>query len=110
MIPPDEPAPTREELRTASLTQNPAFYRKPHLKIRSDAEIWIMSLSSGMVVFLGTLALQWIIYDRFLHEDGLRLVGSVISDYRVTSAGEYCADEPSYSQRTANDCVLLGKL
>jgi hypothetical protein len=79
MIPPDKPAPTREELRATSLIQNPAFLRKPDLKIRSDAEIWIMSLSSGVVVFLGALALQWIIYDRFLHEDGLRLVGSIIS-------------------------------
>jgi len=63
----------------ARLVQNVAFLRKPDLRIRSDVWIWAMSLSSGLVVFLGTLGLQWIIYDRFLHEDGLRLVGSIIS-------------------------------
>ncbi len=79
MIPPVDPAPTREELSAANLIRKPEFVRKPDLKIRSDSEILIMSLASGLVIFLGALAIQWIIYDRFLHQDGLRLVGSVIA-------------------------------
>jgi hypothetical protein len=79
MIPSDIPAPTTERRSSANLLENPGFIRKPDLKIRSDAEIWLASLSSGVVVFLGALVIQWIIYDRFLHQDGLRFVGSVIS-------------------------------
>jgi hypothetical protein len=66
-------------MEPANLIHNPEFVHKPDLKIRSDAEIWILSLGSGLVVFLGALVLQWIIYDRFLHQDGLRFVGSAIS-------------------------------
>jgi hypothetical protein len=79
MIPPADPAPTREELSAANLIRKPEFVRKPDLKIRSDAEIWVLSLGSGVVVFFVALVIQWIIYDRFLHQDGLRFVGSVIS-------------------------------
>ena len=79
MIPPVDPAPTREKLSAANLIRKPEFVRKPDLKIRSDSEILIMSLASGLVIFLGALAIQWIIHDRFLHQDGLRLVGSVIA-------------------------------
>jgi hypothetical protein len=79
MIPPVDPAPSREELSAADLIRKPEFVRKPDLKIRSDAEILILSQASGLVVFLGALVIQWIIYDRFLHQDGLRLVGSVIA-------------------------------
>jgi hypothetical protein len=75
MVSPENSAPKD----AARLVQNKAFLRKPDLKIRSDAEIWVMSLCSGLVVAVAALELQWIIYDRFLHQDGLRLVGSVIS-------------------------------
>jgi hypothetical protein len=75
MVSPENSAPEN----AARLVQNIAFLRKPDLNIRSDAEIYALSLASGFAVFLGALALQWIIYDRFLHQDGLRLVGSVIS-------------------------------
>ena len=73
MVSPDDPD------YAATLLQNPAFLRKPSLKIRSNAEIWLLSLGAGVLVFIGSLAIQWIIYDRFLHQDGLRLVGSLIS-------------------------------
>lgn len=63
----------------ASLVQNSAFLHKPNLIIRSDAEISILTLVSGVGVFLCALAMQWIIYDRVLHQDGLRVVGSLIS-------------------------------
>ena len=79
MIPLNKPMPTRGGPSADNLVQNSAFLRKPDLKIRSDVEIWILSLGSGVVVFLGALVLQWIIYDRILHQDGLRFVGSVIS-------------------------------
>jgi hypothetical protein len=79
MNPPVDPAPTREELSAANLIRRPEFVRKPDLKIRTDTEILILSLGSGLVIFLGALAIQWIIYDRFLHQDGLRFVGSAIS-------------------------------
>jgi ABC-type bacteriocin/lantibiotic exporter with double-glycine peptidase domain len=75
MLLPDNPEPVTE----VWISKSSAFLRKPDLKIRSDTEIWLLSLVCGIFTFLGTLALQWIIYDRFLHQDGLRLVGSVIS-------------------------------
>jgi hypothetical protein len=79
MVPPFNSGTTKEELGVANLIQKPEFVHKPHFKIRSDVEIWIMSMCAGVVVFLGALLLQWVIYDRFLHEDGLRFIGSVIS-------------------------------
>jgi hypothetical protein len=75
MVSPEDSAPED----AARVVENDPFLCKPGLKIRSDAEIWAMSLGSVLVVFLCALALQWIIYDRFLHQNGLRLVGSVIS-------------------------------
>jgi hypothetical protein len=79
MVLPDSPQPANEGVVADDLVQNPAFLRKPNLRIRSDAEVLMMSLGAGMLVLLGALALQWIIYDRFLHQDGLRIVGSLIS-------------------------------
>ena len=64
---------------SADLVQNLAFFRKPKLTIRAESNIWIWSAGSGLAVFLGTLGMQWIIYDRLLHQDGLRIVGSLIS-------------------------------
>ena len=77
MLPPVKPETRREE--SANLTRIPEFVHKPEFKIRSNAEIWFISLGSGVLVFLGALLLQWIIYDRLLHEDGLRFIGSAIS-------------------------------
>jgi hypothetical protein len=59
--------------------QDSAFLTRPKLRVSSDFEIWLTTAITGVVVFLAALGIQWIIYDRFLHEDGLRLVGSVLS-------------------------------
>ena len=79
MSSPDDSVHTKKALGAADLIHSPEFVTRPNLKIRSVVEIWALSLGSGIVVFLGALGLQWIIYDRFLHQDGLRLVGSAIS-------------------------------
>jgi hypothetical protein len=59
--------------------KDPAFLTKPKLRASSDLEIWLATVATGVVVFLTALGIQWVIYDRLLHEDGLRLVGSVLS-------------------------------
>ncbi len=58
---------------------DPAFLAKPKLRIPSNLEIWLTTTVIGLVVFIFALAIQWLIYDRLLHEDGLRLVGSAIA-------------------------------
>jgi hypothetical protein len=61
------------------LLDDPAFLGLPKLKIRSRAEILGLSGIIAVLVFLAALGLQWIIYDRFMHEDGVRLVGSTVA-------------------------------
>jgi hypothetical protein len=61
------------------LLHDPAFLGLPKFKIRSRAEILGLSGMIAVLVFLAALGLQWIVYDRFLHEDGVRLVGSTIA-------------------------------
>jgi ABC-type bacteriocin/lantibiotic exporter with double-glycine peptidase domain len=79
MLSPDDPATGELNSISNRIEQNPSFISKPKSKIRSTLEIWILSLGIGTLVFVGALALQWVIYDRLLHEDGLRLVGSLIA-------------------------------
>lgn len=75
MRPTDQSAYTRGH---AVLT-DPAFIPKQKLKLRSKLQIWVSALATGMLVFLLALGLQWIIYDRYLHEYGVRIVGSMIA-------------------------------
>lgn len=59
--------------------QDPAFLKRPKLRVLSDLEISLISGAFGVAVFVLALAIQWIVYDRIMHEDGLRLVGSAIA-------------------------------
>lgn len=67
------------EINDDFLITDPAFLKRPALKVRSVREIWVFAILIGIAVFAIALGIQWVIYDRFLHEDGLRFVGSVIS-------------------------------
>lgn len=66
-------------MRGRSALADPAFMPKTKLKLRSRLQIWISALAMGLAVFVFALALQWVIYDRFLHEFGVRIVGSLIA-------------------------------
>lgn len=47
------------------------------LQIPSETSVWFISILCGFGVFFGALALQWLIYDDWMHRGGgLRLVGS----------------------------------
>lgn len=75
MRPTDQSAYTRGR----DVLTDPAFIPKQILKLRSKLQIWVSALATGMLVFLLALGLQWIIYDRYLHEYGVRIVGSMIA-------------------------------
>ncbi|HEX6880725.1 MAG TPA: hypothetical protein VF135_10205 [Terriglobales bacterium] len=70
---------TRYAETRRNLLEDPAFLPKSSDRIRSPLQIWLTAISIGTLVFLIALALQWVIYDRFLHEDGVRIVGSAIA-------------------------------
>jgi hypothetical protein len=65
--------------RNMELVENPAFVRRPRLRIRPKIEVYGLSMLVGIAVFLFALGLQWVIYDRMLHQDGIRVVGSLIA-------------------------------
>lgn len=49
-------------------------------QISSDVFIWFVSLLAGFLVFAVAVAIQWIVYDDWLHDQGpLRLVGSFLA-------------------------------
>ena len=49
-------------------------------QISSDVTIWVTSLLAGFLVFAVAIAIQWIIYDDWLHDKGpLRVVGSFLA-------------------------------
>ncbi|HEU5402165.1 MAG TPA: hypothetical protein VFU86_12460 [Terriglobales bacterium] len=62
-----------------AVLQNPAFLPKDKVKLRSRLRIWISALIISIVVFGLALGIQWTIYDRYLHEAGIRVVGSAIA-------------------------------
>jgi hypothetical protein len=64
--------------RAIDLTDR-AFMSRPKVRIRSTHEIRLISLMTAIASFGIALGLQWLIYNRLLHQDGLRFVGSVIS-------------------------------
>lgn len=61
------------------ILQNPAFLPKDKVKLRSKLRIWLSALFISVVVFAIALGIQWTIYDRYLHEAGIRVVGSAIA-------------------------------
>jgi hypothetical protein len=49
-------------------------------QIPSVARICFASIASGVVIFLVAIALQWFVYDDWLHRNGpLRLIGSALA-------------------------------
>ncbi len=72
-------ASTRFAATERNLLDDPAFLPRSKDHIRSPLQIWLIAISIGLLVFLIALGLQWVIYDRFLHEDGVRIVGSAIA-------------------------------
>lgn len=65
--------------RGNAVLQNPALISRGALLVKSKLSIWASALATGAVVFLFALGLQWTIYDRYLHESGVRVVGSAIA-------------------------------
>ncbi len=61
------------------LLNYPRFVDLPKIKIRSRLEILLLCAGVAAGVFLIALGLQWVVYDRILHEDGIRIVGSTIA-------------------------------
>lgn len=59
--------------------QDSAFVSKKGFTLESKSRIWSGAVGMGILVFLFALGLQWTIYDRFLHENGIRVVGSGIA-------------------------------
>jgi hypothetical protein len=50
------------------------------LQIPSVISVWFVAIACGLGVFFAAVALQWLIYDDWMHRGGsLRLVGSAIT-------------------------------
>ncbi|MDT8068201.1 MAG: hypothetical protein ROO76_08540 [Terriglobia bacterium] len=63
-----------------TLLQNPAFLsREERNRVHSSFRIWLSAIFISVIVFFLALAIQWTIYDRYLHEAGIRVVGSGIA-------------------------------
>ena len=80
---------SRLELPDFDPLRDPAFLTRPKLRVLSDRDIWLISGAAGIAVFLLALAIQWVIYDRVLHQDGLRLVGSAIAAVLAMALVQY---------------------
>ena len=57
----------------------PALLGRRSKNLIPKARIWTGGVFIGVAVFVFALVLQWTIYDRFLHENGIRIVGSAIA-------------------------------
>jgi hypothetical protein len=44
-----------------------------------DASIWFYSVLSGVLTLGAAIFIQWLVYDDWLHQAGLRLTGSVLA-------------------------------
>ena len=62
-----------------AILQDPAFMPKDKVKLRPKLRIWLSALLISIIVFALALGIQWTIYDRYLHEAGIRVVGSGIA-------------------------------
>lgn len=71
--------PNPDLLANHELLENPKFRTRSDSRVSSDLRIRAIALGMGLLVFLVALGIQWIIYDRFLHQDGIRIVGSLIA-------------------------------
>jgi hypothetical protein len=45
----------------------------------SDASIWFYSVMSGLMALGAAILIQWLVYDDWLHQAGLRLTGSLLA-------------------------------
>ena len=45
----------------------------------SDATIWFYSVASGILTLGAAIFIQWLVYDDWLHQAGLRVTGSVLA-------------------------------
>ncbi len=72
-------------VKSMELVKNPNFVHRSGQHVRSRAEIYLIACGIGAGVFLFALGLQWFIYDRLLHEDGIRIVGSLIAAVIATA-------------------------
>lgn len=49
-------------------------------QIASEVSIWMLSVLAGLFVCAGTIFLQWLVYDDWMHDSGpLRIVGSLLA-------------------------------
>ncbi len=71
--------PPDPRLQDFDPTQDPAFLLRPKARVASNFEIWRAAMMTGVVVFWLALAVQWVIYDRILHDAGLRVIGSSVA-------------------------------
>jgi hypothetical protein len=83
-VPTELPDPSQEFAhsdysRGVSVLENPSFLDGSARRLRSNLEIWTRAYCIGVLVFLIALVIQWVIYDRIMHEDGIRIVGSAIA-------------------------------
>jgi uncharacterized membrane protein len=63
-----------------TLLENPAFLpADAKVRVHSPFKIWLSAIFISIVVFFLALVIQWTIYDRYLHEAGIRVVGSAIA-------------------------------
>jgi uncharacterized membrane protein len=73
------PLANGEDSDYRAILQNPAFLSLQKSSVRSNFKIWFSALLISIVVFAIALGIQWTIYDRYLHEAGIRVVGSAIA-------------------------------
>ncbi len=74
-----DPALVSDSRDYRAILQNPAFLPQDKVKLRSKLRIWFSASLISVVVFAIALGIQWTIYDRYLHEAGIRVVGSAIA-------------------------------
>ncbi len=49
------------------------------MRIRSNAEIWAISIFAGVVIFASAILAQWLVYVVWLGEQGLRFIGAGVA-------------------------------
>jgi hypothetical protein len=49
------------------------------MRIRSNAQIWAVSIFAGMVIFASAILVQWLVYVVWMGEQGLRFVGAGVA-------------------------------
>ena len=55
----------------------------PEIRVRSVAEIWAISIASGVLTFLSVVLVHWLVYVLWLGMEGIRLVGGVVAGVAI---------------------------